>query len=112
MAGAGPRQGAGEKGRCATMQALADHRSDSRDLLAQRLQAEFAVFSNGTVERCVADVQACMTHLGVEATPALVERIAREHLIGMVKSEPPSGRTQAAPAHPRPRPAFGPDGDR
>lgn len=78
------------------MHALADHRNDprsgSRDVLAQQLEAEFTVFSPDTVERCVADVQACMTHLGVEATPALVERIAREHLIGMVKSEPPSGR--------------------
>lgn len=75
------------------MHAVADHRSETRDLLARRLAAEFAILASSTVERCVADVQACVTHLGLDATPVLVERIAREHLVGMVKSEPPSGRT-------------------
>ncbi|KAB2346420.1 hypothetical protein [Actinomadura rudentiformis] len=74
------------------MPALAAHRSETRDVLARRLAAEFATFSTGTVERCVADVHACMTHLGLDATPDLVERLAREHLVGMIKSEPPSGR--------------------
>ncbi|MFI0355604.1 hypothetical protein [Actinomadura sp. 9N407] len=74
------------------MPALADRRGEIRRLLAGRLAAEFEIFNPDTVERCVADVQACMTHLGLEATPALVERMAREHLVGMVKSEPPSGR--------------------
>ncbi|MGK5552639.1 hypothetical protein ACSNOI_13585 [Actinomadura kijaniata] len=74
------------------MPALADHRSETRHVLARRLAAEFMTFTVDAVERCVADVQAVMTHLGVNPTPALVERMAREHLIGMVKSEPPSGR--------------------
>ncbi|MFG2003213.1 hypothetical protein ACGFNU_29035 [Spirillospora sp. NPDC048911] len=74
------------------MPALADHRSETRDRLARRLAAEFATVSAGTVERCVADVQVCMTHLGFEATPDRVERLARERLVGVIKSEPPSGR--------------------
>ncbi|HEX2315848.1 MAG TPA: hypothetical protein VHJ17_19035 [Thermomonospora sp.] len=74
------------------MRVLADRRGDAREVLSRRLAAEFAVLPTETVRRCVADVLACMTHLGVEATPALVERMAREHLVGVVKSEPPSGR--------------------
>jgi hypothetical protein len=72
------------------MPALADHRSETRDLLAQRLAAEFGNFTPDTVERCVADVRACMTHLGLDANPDSVERMAREHLVGMVKSIPPT----------------------
>lgn len=74
------------------MPALADHRREVRDKLAQRLCDEFASFPLEKVDRCVADVQACMAHLGLEATPARVERMAREHLTGILKSEPPSGR--------------------
>jgi hypothetical protein len=74
------------------MPVLAEQRGEVRRLLSGRLAAEFATFPSDTVERCVADVQACVTHLGLEPTPALVERMAREHLVGMVKSEPPSGR--------------------
>ncbi len=81
------------------MPVMADHRSETRLLLSGRLALEFSSFSRDTVERCVADVQACMTHLGLEATPALVERMAREHLVGMVKSEPPSGRLPRARAN-------------
>ncbi|MFC6883959.1 MULTISPECIES: hypothetical protein [Actinomadura] len=77
------------------MPALADYRSETRELLARRLASEFAAFTHSAVERCVADVQACATHLGLDATPALVERMAREHLVGMIKSEPPSGRLSA-----------------
>ncbi|MFC4052316.1 hypothetical protein ACFOY4_21745 [Actinomadura syzygii] len=77
------------------MHALADHRSVTREALARRLCDEFTSFPSGTVHRCVADVQACMTHLGLEATPARVERMAREHLTGILKSEPPSGRSPA-----------------
>ncbi|MFI0407931.1 hypothetical protein [Actinomadura sp. 3N508] len=82
------------------MPALAGHRSETRDALERRLCEEFATFSADTVRRCVGDVQACMSHLGLEATPASVERMAREHLTGILKSEPPSGRA----------PAGGPDG--
>lgn len=78
-------------GRRALMPLLADHRSETRRLLTGRLALEFSFFTLETVERCVADVQACMTHLGIDATPVLVERMAREHLVGMKKSEPPSG---------------------
>jgi len=74
------------------MPALADHRSETRDALAQRLCDEFSSFPSDTVRRCVANVQARMAHLGLEATPARVERMAREHLTGVLKSEPPSGR--------------------
>jgi hypothetical protein len=66
--------------------ALAD-RSQS---MTRRLADEFVLLSAEAVERCVADVCVCVEHLGVDATPALVEKIAREHLVGMVKSRPPS----------------------
>ncbi|MFC5750258.1 hypothetical protein [Actinomadura rugatobispora] len=71
---------------------MTERRGEVRRLLSGRLAAEFATVTPDTVERCVADVQACVAHLGLEPTPALVERMAREHLVGMVKSEPPSGR--------------------
>ncbi|GAA2126468.1 MULTISPECIES: hypothetical protein [Actinomadura] len=76
------------------MPALTDHRSETRDALTRRLADEFANFTSDAVDQCVADVQACMAHLGLDPTPARVERMAREHLVGMLKSEPPSGRTQ------------------
>jgi hypothetical protein len=60
--------------------------------LAQRLSTEFDLLPRRAVERCISDVSACVEHLGVHATPDLVERIARAHLVGMVMSEPPSGR--------------------
>lgn len=71
---------------------LNDPTLDRSETLAQRLTAEFLGLAPDTVEQCVADVSACVAHLGVAATPSLVERIVREHLVGMVKSEPPSGR--------------------
>ncbi|MEV5572936.1 hypothetical protein AB0L06_23065 [Spirillospora sp. NPDC052269] len=73
------------------MPALADHRSETRDLLTSRLAAEFVIFDVADVARCVADVQARMTHLGLSPTPDLVERMAREQLTCRVKSAPPSG---------------------
>lgn len=57
-----------------------------------RLVTEFVVLPPNTVERCVVDVWACARHLGLAVTPVQVERVAREHLMGVVKSEPPSGR--------------------
>ena len=77
------------------MPALADHRSETRNALTRRLCDEFATFPLDAVHRCVADVQARMAHLGLDATPARVERMAREHLTGILKSEPPSGRAPA-----------------
>lgn len=71
---------------------LNDPTLDRPDALARRLAAEFLGLAPDAVEQCVADVSACVTHLGVPATPSLIERIVREHLVGMVKSEPPSGR--------------------
>jgi hypothetical protein len=56
------------------------------------LAAEFPAVPRLTVERCVADVWACAEHLGVEVTPAIIERIAREHLLAMINSAPPSRR--------------------
>ncbi|WP_239161672.1 hypothetical protein [Acrocarpospora phusangensis] len=56
------------------------------------LAAEFPAVPRPAVERCVADVWACAEHLGVEVTPAIIERIAREHLLAMINSAPPSSR--------------------
>jgi hypothetical protein len=67
-------------------------RSDSPST-SGRLRHEFAALSPDQVDRCVTDTRACVAHLGIDPTPALVERIAREHLTGMVKSEPPSHRS-------------------
>ncbi len=72
--------------------ALAGHQTEIRHTITRRLTAEFLVFPADTVGRCVSDAWACAEHLGLEVTPRLVERIAREHLTAMVKSEPPSGR--------------------
>ncbi|MGC4958639.1 hypothetical protein ACLQ2P_36035 [Actinomadura citrea] len=80
------------------MPALADHRNETRDTLARRLCDEFGSFPSDAVHRCVADVQACMAHLGLEATPDRVERMAREQLTGILKSRPPSGRAPAGGA--------------
>jgi hypothetical protein len=71
---------------------VAGRQDEIRHMITQRLSIEFVVFSQDTVDRCVADVWACAEHLGLEVTPPLVERVAREHLTAMVKSEPPSGR--------------------
>lgn len=76
------------------MPVLTDQRSETREVLTRRLSHEFTAFPSATVHRCVADVQACVTHLGLDATPALVERMAREHLVGMEKSRPPSAHAQ------------------
>ncbi len=54
-----------------------------------RLAAEFPTVPPSAVDRCVADVRACAEHLGVEATPEVVERVAREHLLALVNSAPP-----------------------
>jgi hypothetical protein len=55
-----------------------------------RLAAEFLTVPIATVDRCVADVWACTAHLGLDPTPDIVERVAREHLLALVNSAPPS----------------------
>ncbi len=64
----------------------------AEDPLERRLSDEFDALAPETVAHCVAEVRTCVSHLGVEPTPHLVELIAREHLVGKVKSQPPSGR--------------------
>jgi hypothetical protein len=57
--------------------------------VSTRLAAEFLTVPLDTIDRCVADVRACTEHLGVEATPDVIERVAREHLLAIVNSAPP-----------------------
>ncbi|ACZ89787.1 hypothetical protein [Streptosporangium roseum] len=59
------------------------------DPVSARLAAEFLTVPLGTVARCVADVRACAEHLRVDATPEVIERVAREHLLALVNSAPP-----------------------
>lgn len=65
---------------------------DVRNPIVRRLRRDFAAVPAEVVERCVSDVWLRARHLGVEVTPRLVEGVAREQLLSMVKSEPPSGR--------------------
>lgn len=60
--------------------------------VTDRLAGEFGALPRGIVERSVTDAWLCAEHLGFDVTPALVEGIAREHLVGVVNSVPPSGR--------------------
>jgi hypothetical protein len=60
-----------------------------REPVRSHLAAEFGNVPVHTVHRCVDDVWACAEHLGIEATPEIVARIAREHLLAMVNSAPP-----------------------
>ncbi|MEV5407380.1 hypothetical protein AB0K60_00875 [Thermopolyspora sp. NPDC052614] len=63
---------------------------------AARLAAEFRSIPDGVVRRCLADVCACAEHLGVDVTaPGVVERLARERLLALVNSTPPSGAPPA-----------------
>lgn len=61
----------------------------SRESVSLRLAEEFLTVPVETVDRCVADVCACAEHLGIDPTPGIVERIAREHLLAIVNSAPP-----------------------
>ncbi|GAA3747684.1 hypothetical protein HDA32_001549 [Spinactinospora alkalitolerans] len=65
---------------------------DAGDLqqVTAQLRTEFDALPHKCVERCVADTWRCAEHLGFKVTPGLVERVAREHLQAMIKSEPPS----------------------
>jgi hypothetical protein len=60
--------------------------------MVKRLCRDFAELTPETVERCVSDIWLRGRHLGLDLTPQLVELVAREHLLSMVKSEPPSAR--------------------
>lgn len=65
--------------------------------MVRRLRLEFAALSPETIERCIDDVRLRGRHLGVDLTPRLVELVTREHLLSMVKSEPPSARRAERP---------------
>jgi hypothetical protein len=65
--------------------------------MVRRLCRDFAALSPDAVERCVSDVWLRGRHLGLDLTPGLVERVAREHLVCRVKSEPPSARRAEPP---------------
>nr|WP_203945123.1 hypothetical protein [Planotetraspora thailandica] len=64
--------------------------AEFRGHVIARLAAEFLTIPVSSINRCVADVSACAGHLGIDVTPEIVERVAREHLLGMVNSAPPS----------------------
>jgi len=79
--------------------AVAGHSSGIRqtdptdsERVTRQLSAEFPALTPSDVERCVSDTWICAQHLGVAVTARLVERIARERLLGVVNSVPPSGR--------------------
>jgi hypothetical protein len=61
------------------------------ETVTSRLTAEFPALAPATVERCVTDTWICADHLGLAVTAGLVERVARERLLGLVNSVPPSG---------------------
>ncbi|GAA4567595.1 hypothetical protein [Planotetraspora kaengkrachanensis] len=63
--------------------------AELRGLVIARLAAEFLSIPVSSINRCVTDVSACAGHLGLEVTPEIVERVAREHLLGRVNSAPP-----------------------
>lgn len=62
------------------------------EALTRRLTAEFPALASDEIERHVTETWICAQHLGLAVTPRLVEPIAREHLLGVVNSVPPSGR--------------------
>ncbi|GAA5060295.1 hypothetical protein GCM10023259_047170 [Thermocatellispora tengchongensis] len=63
---------------------------ECRELVAAHLAEEFLKVPVEDVAKCVADVWACAEHLGFRPTPEVVERVAREHLLALVNSSPPS----------------------
>lgn len=69
-----------------------DQVSEARPAIADRLKDEFPVLPAATVRRQVDDAWVCARQLGLEITPWLVERVAREHLTHLIRSTPPSGR--------------------
>jgi hypothetical protein len=57
-----------------------------------QLAGEFSALSQATVQRWVRETWMCAEHLGLPVTDGLVEKIAREHLRGLMNSVPPSRR--------------------
>ncbi len=66
------------------------------ETVTSRLAAEFPALAPTAVERCVTDTWMCAHHLGLAVTAGLVERVARERLLGLVNSVPPSRRQSPA----------------
>ncbi|MBP2706601.1 hypothetical protein JOL79_22595 [Microbispora sp. RL4-1S] len=60
------------------------------ELVTARLAAEFLSVPLIVVDRCVSDAWVCGAHLGLTVTPEIAERLARERLLGVVNSAPPS----------------------
>ena len=69
-------------------------RGAERASVTDRLVGEFPILPAATVRRQVEDARVCVRQLGLEATPWLIERVAREHLTHLVRSRPPSGRVR------------------
>ncbi|HKB32215.1 MAG TPA: hypothetical protein VKD26_15440 [Streptosporangiaceae bacterium] len=69
--------------------------SATSDTVTTRLTAEFPALAPATIGRCVTDTSICAEHLGIAVTDGLVEMLAREHLLGLMNSVPPSGRQPA-----------------
>lgn len=65
--------------------------SATSDTVTDRLTAEFPALALATIARCVTDTAICAEHLGIVVTGGLVEMLAREHLLGLMNSVPPSG---------------------
>ncbi len=62
------------------------------DTVTSRLTIEFPALTAATIERCVTDTWICAEHLGLTVTDGLIEILAREHLLALMNSIPPSGR--------------------
>ncbi len=89
-------RGAGEVAGEPGWEACAESGRPQDAACAARLAAEFLAVPDGVVRRCLADAGARAEHLGVDVTaPGVVERLARERLLAMVNSTPPSGAPPA-----------------
>lgn len=62
------------------------------ETVTTQLAGEFSALSRSTVQRCVRETWLCAEHLGLPVTDGLVEKIAREHLRGVMYSAPPPPR--------------------
>jgi hypothetical protein len=64
------------------------------EVVSQRLSAEFRALTPEVVEQRVTRTWICAEHLGLAVTAAVVEALAREHLLGLVNSVPPTLRSR------------------